>query len=164
MRRFPVVLPAMLAVAVVACNKKAPVGGEATVVVADSAVAPPPGGPITVNVSCDTLRGVGATIHPWRVHTGGATQLTWNIVPNAQDIPTTLDSVPGRPWAFQDAPYQSSGNSITAQIRSALIDSLRASAGPDGHYSFATYYRLTLVCPSGVTIVIDPEVIVDDTE
>lgn len=167
MRRFPVVMLAVSAVAVAACKKNAPAGGESTgaavAPAAASVEAPPPGGPITVNVSCDTLRGVGATVHPWRVHTGGEPQLTWNIVPNAQDIPTTLDAVPGMPWAFpQDTSYQSTNNGITAQIRSSLIDSLIASAGPDRHYSFTTFYRLTMICPTGITIVIDPEVIVDD--
>lgn len=162
MRRFMVVMLTVSAVAVTACNRGAPPGEQtpeaaATPAVTPAAtVAPPPGGPITVNAFCnDSGPGIGARVHPWRVHTGGATQLTWNIVPvpGGQTMPATLDSVPQKHWAFQGTSIPSSQNTIVAQIKPDEI----ASTEPD-----TTYYKLTLICTAtNDTIVVDPIVIVD---
>ena len=162
MRRFPVVFLAVCASAVAACN----IGGTNAGGGAQEEGGPPPG-PATANVHvfCNdtTGPGIGARIGPWQVHTRGARQVTFNIrpTPGKDTIRTTLDSVLAKSWAFQDSSYQSSDTTFTAQIATALIDSLTAAASRGTEYSDTTYYRLTLVCPTGTTIAIDPIVIVD---
>jgi hypothetical protein len=141
MRRFSVVLLAVSAVAVTACNPGG-LGSSASVERV---------GPVNVHVFCDDAKGpgIGARINPWRVHTHGATTVVFNInpTPGSLTVPTTLDSVPGKAWAFQAPSDTSSNNTITAQVNTA-------QSGP-------TYYRLTLVCPAD-TIIVDPIVIVDE--
>ena len=153
MRRFSVVVLAVSAVAVAACHRATPNAGGGS----EEAGGPPPGPAIAnVHVFCDdgTGPGTGATINPWQVHTRGARQVTFNIrsTPGNQTIRTTLDTIPGRPWAFQDSSYQSGDTTFMAPIGASMGGSEEGDT---------TYYKLTLVCPTGTTIVIDPIVIVD---
>lgn len=140
MRRFPMVFLAISAVAATACTSE---GG-------------PPPGPATVNVHvfCDdaTGPGIGARVNPWRAHTRGARQVTFNIrpTPGTETVTVKLDSVPGRLWAFQDTTYQPRDTSFAAPVSASMIGD-----------EFLTYYRLTLRCQND-TIVIDPIVIVDE--
>jgi len=155
MKRFPFILLAACAVAVAACGPKQQAaetqatGATGTTRATDTAeTPPPPPGHITVNVSCrDTGNGVGVLVRPWRARPDDSGQLTWNLVPANDSMPTTMEPVTPDHWPLQQQAYSWSRNSMTAQL---------APEPAEGTYR----YRLTIICLPADTIVIDPEIII----
>jgi hypothetical protein len=147
MKRFSFVLLAVSALAAVACTgTKTPPSGETGATGAPPARPAP--GHVNVNVSCrDVGNGIGVRVQPWRVSPDAAQQVTWNLTPANDTMPTTLSAVNKSVWPFDNDSITWDSDSISVP----LTKGVRAD----------TYrYRLTIVCPTD-TIVIDPEIIVN---
>lgn len=157
MRRIQILPIAAAVLAVTACGQQAKQSTAQLGEMADTTQVSlaQEGGPVTVLATCkDVGNGLGATVHPWRTHTKGATQVTWSIRPQNPILASQVERVDSLPWPFQGGDTLKSTNN---QIVGTLVSPK----------NYGTYkYRLRIICPQADnvadTIVIDPDVIVDD--